>query len=103
MRAVVLEGFGSELLLLDVPRPVPAPGEVLVRVAASGVNPLDTKIRAGAAAHARVTPPMILGIDLAGVIVEVGPGVTGFAVGDGLRDDRRRRRPPRQPGRVRGG
>ena len=82
MKAVVLEEFGADLLLRDVPRPVPAPGEVLVRVAASGVNPLDTKIRAGAAAHARVTPPMILGIDLSGVIVEVGPGVTGFAVGD---------------------
>jgi len=82
MKAVVLEELGTDLVLRDVPRPVPAPGEVLVRVAASGVNPLDTKIRAGAAAHARVTPPMILGIDLAGVIAEVGPGVTGFAVGD---------------------
>jgi NADPH:quinone reductase len=48
----------------------------------SGVNPLDTKIRAGAAAHAHVTPPMILGIDLAGVVTEAGPGVTGFALGD---------------------
>ena len=103
MKAVVLEEFGADLRLRDVPRPVPAPGEVLVRVEASGVNPLDTKIRAGAAAHARVTPPMILGIDLSGVIAEVGPGVTGFAVGDGLRDDRRRRRPSGQPRRVRGG
>jgi NADPH:quinone reductase-like Zn-dependent oxidoreductase len=82
MKAVVLEEFGADLALRDVPRPVPAAGEVLVRVAASGVNPLDTKIRAGAAAHARVTPPMILGIDLAGIVAEVGPGVTGFAVGD---------------------
>ena len=82
MKAVVLEEFGADLVLRDVPRPVPAPGEVLVRVEASGVNPLDTKIRAGAAAHARVTPPMILGIDLAGIVAEVGPGVTGFAVGD---------------------
>jgi len=82
MKAVVLEEFGTDLVLRDVPRPVPGSGEVLVRVAASGVNPLDTKIRAGAAAHARVTPPMILGIDLAGVVAEVGPEVTGFAVGD---------------------
>ena len=82
MRAVVLKGFGSDLLMLDVPRPVPAPGEVLVRVAASGVIQLHTKIRAGAAVHARVAPPMILGIDLSGVVTEVGPGVTGFAVGD---------------------
>jgi NADPH:quinone reductase len=82
MKAVVLEEFGTDLVLRDVPRPVPTAGEVLVRVAASGVNPLDTKIRAGAAAHARVAPPMILGIDLAGVVAEVGPGVTGFTVGD---------------------
>src|SRR5580692_7894983 len=82
MKAVVLEEFGAEPALRSVPRPVPAPGEVLVRVASSGVNPLDVKISAGAAAHARVTPPMILGIDLAGVVAAVGAGVTRFAVGD---------------------
>ncbi len=82
MTAVVLLDFGIEPVLRTVPRPVPAPGEVLVRVASSGVNPLDVKIRAGAAAHARVTPPAILGIDLAGVVAEVGAGVSRFAVGD---------------------
>ena len=82
MRAVVLEEFGAKPVLRSVPRPEPAPGEVLVRVASSGVNPLDVKISAGAAAHARVTPPMILGIDLAGVVVGLGAGVTRFAVGD---------------------
>src|ERR1700733_1505126 len=82
MRAVVLEEFGAEPALRAVPRPAPAKGEVLVRVGSSGVNPLDVKISAGAAAHARVTPPMILGIDLAGVVAAVGDGVTRFAVGD---------------------
>jgi NADPH:quinone reductase len=82
MQAVVLEAFGAEPVLRSVPRPAPAPGEVLVRVVSSGVNPLDTKIMAGAAAHARVTPPMILGIDLAGVVAGVGDGVTRFAVGE---------------------
>jgi NADPH2:quinone reductase len=82
MKAIVLEDFGTAPVLRSVPRPVPASGEVLVRVEASGVNPLDVKIVAGAAAHARVTPPMILGIDLAGVVIEVGPAVTRFAVGD---------------------
>jgi NADPH:quinone reductase-like Zn-dependent oxidoreductase len=82
MQAVVLEEFGAEPVLRTVPRPGPGPGEVLVRVASSGVNPLDIKIKAGAAAHARVTPPMILGIDLAGVVVGVGDGVNRFAVGD---------------------
>jgi NADPH:quinone reductase len=56
--------------------------EVLVRIAASGVNPLDTKIRAGAAAHARHPLPAILGIDLAGTVEEVGPNVAAFRAGD---------------------
>src|SRR4051794_14815452 len=83
MRAIVLDDFGGELVHREIPRPVPGRGQVLVRVLASGVNPLDTKIRAGAAAHAQVTTPAILGIDLAGVVVEVGDGAEGsFAVGD---------------------
>lgn len=82
MKAVVLEEFGSAPALRSVERPSPGPGEVVVRVAASGVNPLDVKISAGAAAHARVSPPMVLGIDLAGVVTELGPGARGFNVGD---------------------
>lgn len=82
MQALVLEEFGSELTLRSVARPVASSGEVLVRIEASGVNPLDTKIRAGNAAHARVSVPAVLGVDLAGVVTAVGPGVTRFAVGD---------------------
>jgi NADPH:quinone reductase len=82
MLAAMLQQYGQPLLLSRVPRPDPGPGEVLVRVEASGVNPLDTKIHAGAAAHARVTPPAVLGIDLAGVVVSVGVGVVGFVGGD---------------------
>jgi NADPH:quinone reductase-like Zn-dependent oxidoreductase len=55
---------------------------VLVRVAASGVNPLDIKIREGTAGHARQKLPAILGIDLAGTVVATGPGVTRFRPGD---------------------
>jgi NADPH2:quinone reductase len=82
MRALVLEKTGEPLRLRDLPRPAVRPGHVLVRIAASGVNPLDVKIRDGAAAHAQVEPPAILGIDLAGVVEEVGPEVTRFAAGD---------------------
>lgn len=82
MRALVLEQFGAPLQLRTVSRPVPRRGEVLVRVAASGVNPLDTKIRAGSAAHARVSVPAILGLDLAGVVTAVGPGESRFTAGD---------------------
>ncbi|MFJ5216917.1 zinc-dependent alcohol dehydrogenase family protein [Streptomyces sp. NPDC088354] len=82
MRAVVLERFGGPLALGELPVPVAGPGQVLVRVEASGVNPLDTKIRAGKAAHARSRLPAVLGLDLAGVVEAVGPDVTGFAPGD---------------------
>jgi NADPH:quinone reductase-like Zn-dependent oxidoreductase len=82
MRALVLDTYGSALKLTRLPRPVPGPGQVLVRVEASGVNPLDLKIRAGAAAHAKTTLPAILGIDLAGVVEAVGPGVVRFTPGD---------------------
>ena len=82
MKAVVLEEFGTRPALRAVERPAPGPGEVLVRVAASGVNPLDLKIIDGAAAHAQVTPPHILGLDLAGVVAEMGEGVRAFQVGD---------------------
>ncbi|MGW3356232.1 zinc-dependent alcohol dehydrogenase family protein [Streptomyces bungoensis] len=82
MRAVVLHEFGTPLVLGEIEKPVPGPGQVLVAVRASGVNPLDTKIRAGKAAHARRTLPAVLGLDLAGVVEAVGGGVDGFAPGD---------------------
>ncbi|MFD8649479.1 alcohol dehydrogenase catalytic domain-containing protein, partial [Streptomyces mirabilis] len=75
MRAAILEQFGAPLILKDLPRPAPDPGEVLVKIAASGVNPLDIKIRAGKAAHARTVLPAVLGLDLAGVVEQVGADV----------------------------
>src|ERR1700760_912435 len=82
MRAAILDGAKSPFRLASIARPKPAAGEVLVRIKASAVNPLDTKIRAGAAAHARHPYPAILGIDLAGTVEAVGPDVTAFRTGD---------------------
>lgn len=82
MRAAVLEEYNSPLLLTEIARPKAGAGQVLVRIRASGVNPLDAKIRTGNGGHARQTPPAVLGMDLAGVVEEVGVGVTGFSVGD---------------------
>ncbi|MBD9508150.1 zinc-dependent alcohol dehydrogenase family protein [Ensifer sp. ENS07] len=82
MKALVLENHGTEFRVTQIARPAAAEGQVLVRIKASGVNPLDTKIRAGAAAHARHPLPAILGIDLAGIVEEVGAGVTKFRRGD---------------------
>ena len=84
MRAAVLDSHGAAFRVAPVPRPDPQPGQVLVRIEASAVNPLDIKIRAGQAAHARQPLPAILGIDLAGVVEAVGSGVTGFRHGDGV-------------------
>jgi NADPH:quinone reductase-like Zn-dependent oxidoreductase len=82
MRAAVLTAHGSPLQIGAVSRPEPAQGQVLVRIKASAVNPLDLKIYNGQAAHARHSPPAILGIDVAGIVESVGAGTAGFAPGD---------------------
>ena len=63
---------------IEIPIPEPRAGEVLIRIAASGVNPLDTKIRAAKAEHAKQPLPAILGLDMAGLVVKVGDCVTQF-------------------------
>jgi len=82
MKAALVEARGGDFRLIDLARPAPRAGEVLVRIHASGVNPLDAKIRAGAAAHARHALPAVLGIDLAGVVEEIGDGVETLRPGD---------------------
>jgi NADPH2:quinone reductase len=82
MRALQAVDSMSPLRPIELPRPQPGPGQVLVRIGMSGVNPLDLKIRDAAAAHARHPLPAILGIDLAGTVAAVGEGVTRFAPGD---------------------
>jgi len=85
MRAVVQHRLGSsEVLAVEtVPRPVPLPTEVLVRVHAAGVNPVDWKTREGRGmADVLGKPPFVIGWDVAGVVEEVGFGVTTLAVGD---------------------
>jgi NADPH2:quinone reductase len=67
---------------MGAPPQIAKAGEVLVRVRASSVNPLDTKIRARQAAHAKQPLPAVLGLDMAGVVEEVGDGVTAFKRGD---------------------
>lgn len=81
-QAATVDTAGGEFIVRDLPSPAPKAGEALVRVIASGLNPLDAKIRAGQAAHARQPLPAVLGIDMAGVIEAVGAGVRGFEPGD---------------------
>ncbi len=83
MQAAILEEHGRPLRLTTMVRPVePGPGEVLVQIRASGINPLDLKIQQGAAPHARQPAPAILGLDMAGTIEAVGSGVEDFKRGD---------------------
>ena len=82
MKAALLQEVHSPLRVVSVTRPTPGTGEVLVRIAAAGTNPLDAKIQAGEAAHARQPAPAILGLDMAGTVEAVGSGVTRFRPGD---------------------
>jgi NADPH:quinone reductase-like Zn-dependent oxidoreductase len=85
MKAIVLHAYGppSNLKYEDFADPKAGPGAVLVRVHAAGVNPVDWKIRSGAAAKMfPVNFPAILGYDFAGTVQALGEGVAGFTVGD---------------------
>jgi NADPH:quinone reductase-like Zn-dependent oxidoreductase len=83
VRAVVQNGFGGvEVLAVEaLPDPEPGPGEVVVRVAACGVNHLDLLQRRGPAKIPGFALPHIAGMDVAGTVAAVGDGVTGLAVG----------------------
>ncbi|MGY1552191.1 quinone oxidoreductase family protein [Microbacterium sp. A588] len=82
--AIVYTELGTPdvLQLVEIPDPVAGPGEVVVRIEAAGVNPLDAKLRRGARPGAPITQPRRVGFDGAGVIESLGEGVSEFAVGD---------------------
>lgn len=83
MTALILENFGDDKFTrTELPIPQPQNGEILVRNYASGVNPIDYKIRLGESTYAMPELPAVLGADVAGVVVGVGNGVTQFSLGD---------------------
>jgi NADPH:quinone reductase-like Zn-dependent oxidoreductase len=85
MRALVLSRYGGPecTALTDVPRPSPRASEILVRVHAAGLNPVDFKTRAGALKIIQnYRLPIVMGNELSGVVEAVGPGVMHFANGD---------------------
>lgn len=87
MKAVRIHAFGGPevLQLTEVARPVPAPDEILIKLYASGVNPVDWVIREGSnLLRDHLTLPLTLGWDAAGVVEEVGSAVTGFRKGDAV-------------------
>lgn len=85
MKAIRIHDYGDSgaLSIDEVDRPEAAPGQVLIRNRALGVNPVDWKLRSGYVKERfPLTMPCILGGDIAGVVEELGEGVTGFAVGE---------------------
>jgi NADPH:quinone reductase-like Zn-dependent oxidoreductase len=87
MKAFLANAYGGpEVMALgDIPEPVPRQGEVVVAVKASSVNPLDWKVRNGAMRFISGRRfPKVYGCDLAGVVRALGPGVTGFAIGESV-------------------
>lgn len=86
-RALSLAAFGGpeNLGFATLAGLEPGPGEILVRIEAAGLNPVDVKTRAGGGiATMMPKPPLILGWDMAGKVVKIGSGVTGFAAGDAV-------------------
>ena len=87
MKAIRINQYGGPdvLKLEDAPQPVPAPDEILIRVVATSINPIDCKIRAG---HMTKTHPLALpatlGWDASGIVESVGATVTGFKPGDAV-------------------
>jgi NADPH:quinone reductase-like Zn-dependent oxidoreductase len=85
VKAIVVHQYGGPEVLKfeDYPDPVPGSGEVLVRVAATSVNPIDYKRRAGLTKDFYPLQfPGLIGVDMAGTVLKIGPGVEGFSVGD---------------------
>lgn len=86
MKAMVLNAYGdnAQFTETELPRPALTPGHVLVRIAATSVNTVDTMIRQMGKENLPLSPdlPAVLGMDFAGTIESVGDGVAGFAVGD---------------------
>jgi alcohol dehydrogenase len=85
MKALAIPRYKAPMEMMELPRPEPGPGDLLVRVRTAGVNPLDHKIRDGAVkVLLPFSFPLILGTDLAGDVEAVGPGVNRFKVGDAI-------------------
>jgi len=85
MKAFAIRRYNAAMEMMELPRPEPGPGELLVRVRAAGVNPLDFKIRdGGVKVLLHFSFPLILGTDLAGDVAAIGPGVTRFKRGDAI-------------------
>jgi len=84
MRAVLVNEYGSPPVVAEVPTPQPKAGQVLIRLSAAGMNPMDRVLASGDWRPMPAVFPMVLGADGAGVVEGIGEGATRFAVGDNV-------------------
>jgi NADPH:quinone reductase-like Zn-dependent oxidoreductase len=84
MRAITVTGYGSTPSIADIPTPEPAPGQILIRLRAAGMNPMDVTLASGAWKPMPATFPMVLGADGAGSVESLGDGASRFSVGDDI-------------------
>src|SRR5580700_4919005 len=84
MRAVTVTEYGATPGLVDVPTPEPGRGQVLLKMRAAGMNPMDRTLASGDWKPMPATFPMVLGADGAGVVEKLGEGTSRYAVGDDL-------------------
>jgi NADPH:quinone reductase len=84
MLAVTVTEYGATPAVADIPTPEPGPGQLLIKLRAAGMNPMDGTLASGAWRPMPATFPMVLGADGAGVVEKLGEGASRFAVGDDL-------------------
>jgi NADPH:quinone reductase-like Zn-dependent oxidoreductase len=84
LRAITVNQYGATPAMAELPTPEPGPGQVLLKLRAAGMNPMDRMLASGEWRPMPATFPMVLGADCAGVVEELGEGASRFSVGDDL-------------------
>jgi NADPH:quinone reductase len=82
VRAVTVSDYGAPPVVMDLPTPAAGPGQVLIKLAAAGINPMDARLASGEWRPEPATFPMVLGVDGAGIVDALGEGATRFSLGD---------------------
>ena len=82
VRAVTVSDYGASPVVMDLLTPVAGPGQIRIKLAAAGMNPMDASLASGEWRPAPATFPMVLGVDGAGTVDSLGEGVTRFSLGE---------------------
>src|SRR5690349_19034519 len=82
MRAVIVNEYGGTPVVAEIPTPQPGPSQILIKIRAAGINPMDSAFASGAQRSEAATFPMVIGADGAGIVETIGEGATRFSPGD---------------------